>query len=672
MRRTVAPGAPSAENLRGSALMIAAMFGFAVTDMFIKLLGAALPTGQILATLGAGGALVFGVLARRRGETLLGPAFVHPAVLWRNGFEILGTLCFISAIVHAPLSVTSAILQANPLVVTLGAALWLGEPVGTRRWSAIGVGLVGVLLVIQPWNERFEPASLPAVGGVFGLAGRDLATRRVPDGISSVVLSSYALAMLVPAGLLLLALPGASAPTLPDAGGRAAAARRRRDLDARLLRRHGRDARGRRRRGHAVPVLAHRVRAGHRRARVRRADRRSHAARRGRRRRLRALRAVAGASVAGDGRVSDPGPWPADYFASRARFVETARACGARTESCTVAAVGPRGEPLSVDVATLGARGADHLIVVTSGVHGIEGFLGAAVQHELLRRLAGDGLPDGVGVALVHAVNPWGFAHLRRVDETNADVNRNFVGSVLPEPASPAGYAELDPVINPRGAPRFGSELGYWLKAGTAIARSRGVAPLAKAIAEGQYEYPRGLFYGGTTVGESCRTLRAVTLGLVAGVDRVSVLDVHSGLGPSATATLICNANVGTAGSRQRFLREHYRRKVLLDGSADNAYDARGTFARWCGRALADVRFLYACVEIGTVNPLAVLSALRRENRAHHWCPVGSGACVRTKRALLEAFAPGSPRWRRASVAEALDVFDRTLALPASPGGARA
>ena len=212
------PPATPTENLRGGALMIVAMFGFAVTDMFIKLLGAALPTGQILAVLGAGGSLVFGVLALRRGDALFGPAFVHPAVLWRNGSEILGTLCFVSAIVHAPLSVTSAILQANPLIVTLGAALWLKEPVGVRRWSAIGVGLVGVLLVIQPWNERFEPASLLAVGGVFGLAFRDLATRRVPDGISSAVLSSYALAMLVPAGLLLLILPGTPPPTLPGAG----------------------------------------------------------------------------------------------------------------------------------------------------------------------------------------------------------------------------------------------------------------------------------------------------------------------------------------------------------------------------------------------------------------------------------------------------------------------
>ena len=217
-RRTTAPRASASENLRGIGLMIVAMFGFAVTDMFIKLLGARLPAGQILMVLGGGGSLVFALLARRRGDTLLGPAFFHPAVLWRNAFEIIGTLFFVSAIIHAPLSVTSAILQANPLVVTVGAALWLREPVGPRRWSAIGIGLVGVLLVIQPWDERFVPASLLAVGGVFALAFRDLATRGVPRDVSTAVLSSYALSMLVPAGALLLVLPFGSAPSLPASG----------------------------------------------------------------------------------------------------------------------------------------------------------------------------------------------------------------------------------------------------------------------------------------------------------------------------------------------------------------------------------------------------------------------------------------------------------------------
>ena len=216
MSRTPPARAGAAENLRGIALMCVAMFGFALTDMFIKLVGEALPTGQIIMVLGGGGSLLFALLARRQGEALFTRAFFHPAVLLRNGFEIAGTLLFVSAIVHSPLSVASAIIQATPLVVTLGAALWLGEAVGVRRWSAIGIGLIGVLLIIQPWRESFTPASLLAVGGAFALGFRDLATRGVPRSVPTLVLSSYALAMLVPAGALLLLLPYGPAPALPD------------------------------------------------------------------------------------------------------------------------------------------------------------------------------------------------------------------------------------------------------------------------------------------------------------------------------------------------------------------------------------------------------------------------------------------------------------------------
>ena len=211
---TPAPGL--SDNLRGIGLMIVAMFGFALTDMFIKLLGGTVPTGLILVVLGGGGSLLFALLARLRGDALFGPAFLHPAVMWRNAFEVLGTLMFVNAIVHSPLSVASAIVQATPLIVVLGAALHFGESIGPRRWGAIGVGLFGVLLVIRPWGESFAPASLLAVGAAFALAFRDLATRRVPPDVSTAVLSSYALAMLVPAGaLLLLVLPDGPPPALP-------------------------------------------------------------------------------------------------------------------------------------------------------------------------------------------------------------------------------------------------------------------------------------------------------------------------------------------------------------------------------------------------------------------------------------------------------------------------
>lgn len=201
------------ENLRGSLLMTAAMLGFAIEDMFIKLLSATVPLGMVLILLGTAGAAVFAILALMRGDALFSRDLLARSVLIRNAGELIGTVGFITAIALTPLSSASAILQATPLVVTLGAALFLGEQVGWRRWSAILVGFAGVILIIRPGFDAFEPASLFAVMGVIGLALRDLATRTVPRAISSMQLSSYAFLTLVPAGMGMLAFTG-DAPRL--------------------------------------------------------------------------------------------------------------------------------------------------------------------------------------------------------------------------------------------------------------------------------------------------------------------------------------------------------------------------------------------------------------------------------------------------------------------------
>ena len=192
------------ENMRGAILMVASMAGFAIEDMFIKKLSCDMPLGQILIYLGTGGAIIFAVLALLRGDKLLSRDLLARSVLIRNTGELVGTLGFITAIALTPLSSASAILQANPLAVTLGAALFLGESVGWRRWTAILVGFIGVLMIIRPGLDAFNPLSLFAVQGVIGLAVRDLATRTVPKTISSFQLSTYAFATLIPAGAMLL------------------------------------------------------------------------------------------------------------------------------------------------------------------------------------------------------------------------------------------------------------------------------------------------------------------------------------------------------------------------------------------------------------------------------------------------------------------------------------
>lgn len=204
------------DNLRAALLITGAMALFAVEDVFLKLLAAHLPVGQLLMMGGALATTVFWAMMAMRGQRLWTRDLLHPMVMLRNAGEGLGCVLFVSALAKGDLASASIILQAGPLVMTLGAVIFLGETVGWRRWLSITTGLIGVLIVVRPGTEAFQPASLLAVGAVLALVARDLATRRVPPGVSSSALTASAFAALIPCGLLMmLFIP--SAPVLPDA-----------------------------------------------------------------------------------------------------------------------------------------------------------------------------------------------------------------------------------------------------------------------------------------------------------------------------------------------------------------------------------------------------------------------------------------------------------------------
>lgn len=204
------------DNLVGILLMLGAMAAFAVEDMLIKLLSSAMPTGEILIFLGVGGFSIFAVMARIKGRTLWSRDLLLPAVMLRNFGEIIGTMGYILAVVLTPLSSASAILQATPLAVALGAGLVFRHHIGWRRWLAISIGFAGVLMIIRPGMAAFQPASLFAVQGVIGLSIRDLATRAIPEGVSTTVLSAFGFGVVVPTGIVMLLFE--TAPVVPGPG----------------------------------------------------------------------------------------------------------------------------------------------------------------------------------------------------------------------------------------------------------------------------------------------------------------------------------------------------------------------------------------------------------------------------------------------------------------------
>lgn len=203
------------ENGRAALLMTAAMGFFAIEDAFIKTLTASMPVPQLLAMTGFCAALVFWLRLARRRRALWTGALLHPMVVARNLGEVVGAFGFVAALAKGDLAVTSAILQVLPLTIVMGAALFLGEAVGWRRWLSVAVGFAGVLLILRPGGAAFDPSMMWAVLGVAGLTLRDLATRRIPANVPSDQLSASAYGAMVPAGLA-LALFGGQPVVWPD------------------------------------------------------------------------------------------------------------------------------------------------------------------------------------------------------------------------------------------------------------------------------------------------------------------------------------------------------------------------------------------------------------------------------------------------------------------------
>lgn len=202
--------------MRGAAFMVFSMFCFAVEDALIKLLSDAIPVGQILSIICLGGLIAFMAWSVFKGERLWQPAYLDTKVLLRSLCDVSGSIMFITSLTLIPLTTASAVIQATPLVVAMGAAVFLGQAVGWRRWLAILVGFVGVMIIIRPGMEGFTPATLLAVGGMLGLAARDLFTRGLTVQLSGAQLATHTFALIVPAGILLTILRGQT-PVMPDA-----------------------------------------------------------------------------------------------------------------------------------------------------------------------------------------------------------------------------------------------------------------------------------------------------------------------------------------------------------------------------------------------------------------------------------------------------------------------
>jgi drug/metabolite transporter (DMT)-like permease len=182
---------PRSDNARGALFMTLSMGGFAINDTIMKLTFETMPLAQGIFLRGLVASSIVFVIAWRAGAFRYRPSLRDSLVLTvRTGAELVGTISFMICIANMPIAAATAILQAAPLAVTMMAALFLREPVGWRRWTAIAVGFVGMVIMVRPGGEDFDLYALLAVATVGCIVVRDLATRFVSEGMPTPFVAS--------------------------------------------------------------------------------------------------------------------------------------------------------------------------------------------------------------------------------------------------------------------------------------------------------------------------------------------------------------------------------------------------------------------------------------------------------------------------------------------------
>ncbi len=347
-----------------------------------------------------------------------------------------------------------------------------------------------------------------------------------------------------------------------------------------------------------------------------------------------------------------------DYRTARARFRDAAERLGWACDAYPIGSAGPEGEELTIDVAASSAQAAERVLVVSSGLHGIEGYLGSAVQLALLERWRERPPAAGFRCVMLHALNPYGFAWSRRCDADNIDPNRNFLLDGVEYHGSAEAYARLDGLLNPRRAPSRWDL--FYLQACWALAR-HGRPALQDAVVAGQYDFPAGLFFGGSGPSRTRRILQQHMRSWIGGATSVVHLDLHTGLGAWGTYRLLTDDTLSPV--QRNWIARTFGPEAHEEGDPRGvAYQARGSLGRWCRAQHFAPEYLLAFAEFGTYGNLRVLAGLRAENQAHHWGQAQDRGTLGAKARLRELFCPASAQWRTRALAQGTGLVEKAIA----------
>ena len=345
-----------------------------------------------------------------------------------------------------------------------------------------------------------------------------------------------------------------------------------------------------------------------------------------------------------------------NYHEARRKFIDAAREAGAELTPYPLGMSGPDGGELATDVACLGPSDAPKVLATISGTHGVEGFFGSAVQIEWLRRAKSTPLLRDVTVLHIHAINPYGFAHLRRTNEENIDLNRNWINfdEALPQNAL---YDELSDDLCPSDwsvatQAATGARLAAWIS-------RHNPAVFQQAVSGGQWNHPQGLFYGGAGPSWSRKTLTNIMAKLLR-ASRVCILDFHTGLGPYGYAEPIIGLTRQDPGfARTRAWIGAAAKSLYGDGSISAEIKGDGMSVMPSLLPMADVDVVGLECGIRPLNEVAL--ALRADAWLHAHGDLRSAEAKIIKATIRAAFHSDEPMWQGMALGQGLAACQAAL-----------
>ena len=348
--------------------------------------------------------------------------------------------------------------------------------------------------------------------------------------------------------------------------------------------------------------------------------------------------------------ISVPKAFSSSYAQARVKFLEAAATAGLNVQSHAHPLEGRDGEDLAMDVARDGPMDAQNLLILSSACHGVEGYCGSGVQVHALHDA--DWLEkaraSGTAVLYIHALNPYGFSHIRRTTHENVDLNRNFQDFNQPLPDN-AAYRALHPLILPGQWPPDAANQAATLD----FIAKNGAAAYQSAITQGQHEFADGLFYGGNRETWSNQTLRGVLRQHTASARRIGWIDLHTGLGVSGhgeriwagrdDAEAVARARSWWGGGKDG----HAATPItsIYDGSSTSAF-LTGLMWHSIYQEAPQAEYTGIAMEYGTVPVLDVLQALRAEHWLNNHPEAPQELVKQIKAQMMNAFYTDTDLWR--------------------------